>query len=322
MRSLPYNENTKFNNYPFNAFFIAILEANNIDITNLLFSNYIHLFYQKPRKDFKIDILGNGTIEKDRFITSRIPKNCINVSFLKKNIDEGKYIFVLINEKYISNESVGLSFDYCHDWLIYGYDDAKSCFLCSGYVGKDIEMRTFKSIWLKYDDVKKGMEMVPKSYLRFKSKSFRNHTIEINQSWNEPIRDKDWLIKELRLFYGIDKNFSLNFFSKKYDRRALIKFEKMFYKNHVNCSKNNKIVLSNFRTLYENKQVLLKALKMISDNDEDIENYETLVREKYVVLLLAAKYNMTFNINETFKIYQMLYTNRKEEEKIFFKYIT
>ena len=103
-----------------------------------LFSNYINLFYVKDRS-VQLDYLCNpvknyNTYSYDFFIDANIEKeweikayNLNLVDFIKKQIDLGRYIEILIND----NINAGYTDDrkkFFHQNLIYGYSDKEQKF--------------------------------------------------------------------------------------------------------------------------------------------------------------------------------------------------
>ena len=83
-----------------------------------------------------------------------LPRKLINgniISFIKKSIDEGYYIFLYLNFKYLLNEGK----DYIHDIFIYGYDDEKEYIFMKGYnKGKyGTEIYRFEQVEKAYNNV-------------------------------------------------------------------------------------------------------------------------------------------------------------------------
>lgn len=111
---LPYKIPKMMLTYPYNAFYFGILEANNIDFRN------------------------SGMFEFNRFKSIEFPETNNIIETIKDHIDNGYYAILMLNQKYFQNESVHATWDYCHDWLIYGYDDLTNEFYCCRYIVKKV----------------------------------------------------------------------------------------------------------------------------------------------------------------------------------------
>lgn len=80
-------------------------------------------------------------------------KNVIKT--IKNKIDEGFYVFLCVNEKYIPERKAYQSYNYRHEILIYGYDENKKIFQTIAYnknevyVPQEINMDTIKIAFLK-----------------------------------------------------------------------------------------------------------------------------------------------------------------------------
>lgn len=320
-KELPINLNTIYKTYPYNAFYIGILEANHVNTEDIIIKNFLNIFSYTTNHTFKIDLYGSGKINKYGFNVFYFPTENISIKFIINSINNNNYLFVLLNEHYINNINIHQNNDYCHDWLIYGYNDYTQEFLCAGYIGSDIRKRVFKSIKLSFQEVEIAMKKVTSSYLKSKPNSFRNHYFNYNSNYNYVIDEKE-IKKSLHNLFFNQKFEKIKYKNLKcsYNSRAIEKFIKNFQKDYI---KNNKSIirLENLGIYYEHKQTLFLVLKKISTNKSDIKTYEMVVDNTYTCLLMALKYNLTRNKTIALKIYNILQTNYKKEREIFLKYL-
>lgn len=291
-KELPINLKTTYKTYPYNAFYLGVFEANCIPIDSIVLNHFLNIFSYTTKGIFKIDFFGSGKIKNNGFNIQYFSNKNIKKEYIINCIDKCEYLFVIMNEHYIMNSNVHQNNDYCHDWLIYGYDNYFKKFLCAGYVGKNIHERIYTSIELSFEEVEKAVNTVTASYLKSKPKDFRNHSFRIDYNCNIHDINEQKLLKLLSNYFYNQKfeKFKYKNFKRSYNSKAVKKFIKKFYKDYV---KNNKsrIRLENFGIYYEHKLTLLLALKKISQNDSDINAYKNIVDNTYMCLLMALKYN-------------------------------
>ena len=299
--------------------FIGILEANNMDITNIVLNEFLSVFCYKTKGDFKIDLRGSGCIENNRFFTEDISKQNITVDFLKKQIDKGKYIYIVLNERFIRNSDIKRDNNYYHDWLIYGYNEYKSIFNCVGYSGKDINFRIYQKVEIYYSDVVDSVKNVDDNF--FKTRGLNNHLIYLNKNWCEPEISLEKLKEKLNIYLGNKREFFVHKIKQTYNIKAINKFHINFKKQYINSRKKKTIRLINIRIIYEHKSTLLIALKRITNNHFDILDYQQIVDSYYLCLLLATKYNLTLDSSIPIQIYKIMIENSRKEKFIFNKYL-
>ena len=66
---LPLNTEPFTKTYPFNAFYLGVLEANGYEINEILLREFMNVHCYYYNKKWHIDFCGSGHIEKNRFIT-------------------------------------------------------------------------------------------------------------------------------------------------------------------------------------------------------------------------------------------------------------
>lgn len=181
---LPYKIPKMMLTYPYNAFYFGILEANNIDYTDVILNDFLELYYFKKSAIHKIDFRNSGMFEFNRFNSIEFPETNYIVQAIKDHINSGYYAILMLNQKYFQNENVQATWDYCHDWLIYGYDDSSMQFYCSSYIGAG-HGEIMGTIKLGYSEIETYFRKILPKYLKPSSSYFRSHFIKINFDWKE-----------------------------------------------------------------------------------------------------------------------------------------
>lgn len=300
------NCNTNFKTYPYNAYYIGALEANNIDISDMLINDYFDIYCYNKHGNIKLDFRNSGKLMLNRFKLNYFNIDNITVDSLFKYIEQGYLIFVLLNEKYISNSEIHSKHDYNHDWLIYGFDNQRKNFLCLGFTGNS-RIRVYKSILLNSDEVFNAMKHVSKSYLKTHDKSFRNHTFSINPYWTEYKCTQFELLEKLNIFFHGKKMLKHDFLKNiKANKHAINRFLTYFYKQYVKKNKPGWLYIENFSILYEHKLVLFELLKKLEINNKDYMLIEDIIKQQHFCLSLSVKFNITKNKKICSKIYSIL----------------
>ncbi len=303
---LPLNTDPFIKTYPYNAFYLGILEANGFDISDILINEFFNLHCYYYKKDWHIDFCGSGYVEKHRFITNYdIKLKTISIDQIKNKINNNFYLMVNLNERHLGVSEIQWNWDRYHDWLIYGYDDLSNEFYCCGYINKKGIGEYYGTIKVKYDNLIKSIKKVPKSFTRFRPRKLQNHSLKINYSYKEKITSNKELIKKLKYFYNPHKiqlnhvPYILN------DIDGINYFIKKFQKKHFDTAStenNIKIYLQDIRNLYEHKKVIKLVLERIGCCQDIIEEQNQLVKDSYSNLLLCAKYNIKLQNNTLQKI--------------------
>lgn len=294
---LPLNTDPFIKTYPYNAFYLGVLEANGFDISDILINEFFHLHYYSY-KGGHIDFCGSGYVEKHRFITKYdIKLRTVSIGQIKNKIDNNFYLMVNLNEKYLGIPEIQWDWDRCHDWLVYGYDDLKNEFYCCGYINKKGIGEYYGTIKVKYYDLIASIKKVPKSFTRFRPRKLQNHSLKINPTYSEKCISNEQLLRKLKQFYNPK---IVSFYNRLFlhnDANGIRLFIKSFKKEHINIydnnasPSNNKLYLQEIRNLYEHKKVIKLVLERIGCCQDIIEKQNKLVKESYENLLLCAKYN-------------------------------
>lgn len=84
--------------YPYNAFYFGILEANNIDYTDVILNDFLELYYFKKSAIHKIDFRNSGMFEFNRFNSIEFPETNYIVQAIKNHINSGCYAILMLNQ--------------------------------------------------------------------------------------------------------------------------------------------------------------------------------------------------------------------------------
>lgn len=310
---LPYNISTKMITYPFNAYYLGIMESNNININYILMKDFTKLYYKKRNNQPEIDFTKSLTLENNRFVSKELSFDKCITEEIKQAINRNYYVIVMMNEKYLFNNELKRANDYSHDWLIYGYDDSTKIFYCSGYIGKYPDRKKFEKVMFYYNDVEKAISFVSDGYIEPYPSYFRNHAIIINKYWINKKPSKQDIkaqIKRLNKPNIYKRKNKIYFYT---GTKSIKKFIKKFKKNHKN-QKN--IFLQNIRTIYDYRVNVEMCLQYIECNNKTIIKYHEIVDKTYLCLLLSLRYNINKNYKLLEQIINILNVTQNLEEEI------
>lgn len=316
---LPYKIPKMMLTYPYNAFYFGILEANNIDYTDIILNDFLELYYFKKSAIHKIDFKNSGLIETNRFDLIEILDTDNIVEIIKKHINNGYYAILMLNHKYFQNEKIHTQWEYCHDWLIYGYDDSDNKFYCSSYIGTGIG-ETLGIIKLNYSEIKVAYTQIIPQYLKPVPSYFRNHFIRINPNWKEPIPTKHDLYMNIRKMFLPKHTARDGYWHPIAGIYSLDKLLRKIKKVNIVKNKRKTIYIQNIRIIYDFRQNVLLCLQKMNVNQNIILKYEKILNETYKILLLSFKYNVTGSRNTLIVVYNKLKEETKTERKLL-KYI-
>ncbi len=307
---LPYKIPKMMLTYPYNAFYFGIYEANNIDYTDIILNDFLELYYFKKSAIHKIDFRNSGMFELNRFSSIEFPETNDIVKAIKDHINNGYYAILMLNQKYFQNESVHTTWDYCHDWLIYGYDDSTMQFYCSSYIGSEYG-EILRVIQLNYTEVEASVRKIIPKYLKSYPSYFRNHFTRINLNWQENETTKDMLYKKLKRMFFPKHSARDGYW---HPVAGIYSLDKLLKK--INNDNGKPIFIQNIRIIYEFRQNVLLCLLKMEAEQNTINKYKTIVKETYRTLLLSHKYNITRSTTTFNTVYKNLKTLNKFERNI------
>lgn len=95
---LPLNTDPFIKTYPYNAFYLGILETNGFDISDILINEFFNLHCYYYKKNWHIDFCGSGFIEKNRFIAKYdIKLETVSIDQINNNF----YLMLKLNERHL-----------------------------------------------------------------------------------------------------------------------------------------------------------------------------------------------------------------------------
>ena len=127
---LPFEHNVPIQSYSHFVFYLGILAGRGVDVYPYMFNHFLSFCFLKATAQ-----VGFLEMPKALQVFRLRPFSrdlAAPVSFFKRTLDDGKYVNVHLNHKYIS-ASVREK-DYVHDFLLYGYSDETQSFYSKGYV--------------------------------------------------------------------------------------------------------------------------------------------------------------------------------------------
>lgn len=287
---LPFDIDTNIRTYPYLAFYLGILEGNKINTEYILINEFITTFYFRK----KLDFAASGFFQNKYFNNMKIDKKLLTVDNLKMFLKQNKYVVLILNERFISNKGINKKNDYYHDWLIIGYSDVTSCFICAGYSGEVSKFKKYKIEYISYNDIAQSIKNSKKN--RFTGTINDSHTIEIkNNIEREKIRETT--IKRKLFQYSYFNKFGFYFrpiINLGYlGNMKMLNDLKRFYANY---STEYQIFMKGFRIFYENKIAINIAINKMNVKEELKTRYKNNVLDKsYLLFLKSVKYNVSPN---------------------------
>ncbi|MDR1409868.1 MAG: hypothetical protein LBJ12_06350 [Oscillospiraceae bacterium] len=262
-------------NYPSYADTLGILQGNGLDTRPVLYNNFTTLVFGtgRPYLIFLGGIPSGRCLKRQlrRTRTTVDPDNAIE--FVKKQLDENRYVLMILNAKELSN--VLFDREWFHDWVIFGYDDAKRVFSASGY-DVDTKNHAFvhKSIEIGYDDFLCALS--PK-------------TVEPELIWIPTDAAPEGLnlrkIKRDVFLFG-HNILPLVFNAKVYRAFAWL----LRWKHHKTDAPFD---MHQFRVLLEHKTLMRQMMCDLVPKSQAAEQYKIVQSRTNAMLMTALKYNMT-----------------------------
>ncbi len=124
-----------YNTYNNLAFAFSIIDCLNIDYSNWLLSHFINVYFRKSWDSicFRMPYCYNWSCFKKRIVLYNSNDFESFIKCIKKQIDDNRYVYLCINERYIPQRNSYKNSDFIHDLYIYGYDDDKNTFKTAAY---------------------------------------------------------------------------------------------------------------------------------------------------------------------------------------------
>lgn len=286
-RILPIESNPFIKSYPYYAIYLGVMEANGYDTKGIYFNHFNELTYSMYHKElnFKNRLYTQSIMNLQRFKALREDDA---VDFVKKYIDEGFYICIILNGKDIA----GYKRKFYHDWLIYGYDDERQILYLIGYtVFKGTNK--YEAFKIKYDDLIRSLpKKKDERYLR--NNFMYNHIFKVPLDYKpEDINKKQIyksLMKQERLNNSFLKKFSVYnkflFQLKLFHRYPFLKYFERF-----RCPIDKR----NFRILYDYIRIRQKIFQEFCTDEELIEQHNKCVKSAELLFYLSVIYENEYD---------------------------
>lgn len=299
---LPFEPHKEMTSYPFYSDYLGVLNAHGYDISNILFNNFMTLYYSPGAKQIGFR---NFKYMKTLFDCEKLVINYENpINSIKEQIDNNRYVEIILNclaLPFVKTER----YKY-HDWFIYGYDDENKCFLATGYLTESANQIFFKyrQITISYDDFKKAL---PKPGVKtgFEKNILYNHTFCLPKNFKVEKRNNKKIIFNL-LSYCLP--FPPIFFNISVYRR----YAKYLNKN---ISSLKWFDLRNLVNITEHKKIIYTFICDVIPDTCMAEEFKTKVLDKSNLLLhLTIKYNLTHKesvIKDVISLLNELHKNEK-----------
>lgn len=299
--------------------YLGILNANGFDTTGILINHYLDLYYAKNSVGFiERDYIKNQKFERQDFLFSE--NNFI--SKVKSEINNNHYVFLILNELYVENKRIHRSYSYCHDWLVYGYDDETSTFKMVGYYGSEKLPRVYGTVDIIYTDLRNGVIHALDEKHMYKNTSLDNNVLWVKTANIEEQVDFQRTKRKLKRYIRgqfLFCNKQLFLFTGKNVVQLLINYHKIIRKK---AADNKYFDVRNYRFCLENKKIILLILRHYSNDIVLADKYEhEVVHKLQMVLMLSAKHIIKpdSRINET--IIELLISAQKMEKDIIYEFL-
>lgn len=289
---LPVNKNPILRTYHYLAFPISIITAYNEEQKfPLILNRYINCSYILEKDDLNIDdndwmLLGSGIFDGQYFMID--PKVVSDkaldiISLFKCMIDNGYYVLGHFDEYYISCKEVYKKHHFDHDYLLYGYDEAKSEFLSIGYTGT---MTKYSEFRIGYEELFEASKNIPGEKLNI-------NLVKLNTDFKYNI-DIISIKNQLKDYLNSESQFFRNSVERLYGYNAV---KKLINRINNELKINSDIDLRGIRALYELKNLMFVRLDYLK-REGYIKIDDNKLNEYYkFVLFLKSFFKMCIEYN-------------------------
>lgn len=277
IKTLPVDPDPIIKSFPGIGYYLGILNAHGFDTNGLLVNNYVDLRYSRKDLSFLHYFHMQKQMWKKRI---HIPLDNV-VIHICSLIDQGYYVFPILNEKYVDNKAVHRENDFYHERMVYGYNSKDQIFYTLGY-----NNRVYAPVEINYENMNIAVIKGAKYRGFFLMKS---HICRIKDGYEPEDMDIIKIKKSLKRY--ISKRF-IRFDRFLYFKTNLTLF-KYFFKDLKKINKQ-KILLNTrmLRLFYENKKIILLALQTCNADQYLLNEYDLIIKKCYQLILLSCKYNL------------------------------
>ena len=229
------------------------------------------------------------------------------VDSIKHSIDNGGYIYAVVNEFYIPHRKAYMKSNYEHDILVYGYDEDK--FYVLGYdenvhySATEVSFNEFENAFNNVSTLQYTIFFTHAKYYKCKFDQELNLRLI-----NDYIESKNTsfmypFITESRRDSKLGQNAVI----------AMLEYSKNAFNN------GEKLNIRFFDTYLEHKNLMKMRLKLLSEQlsySNLYDEYEYIYDEATAIKNLVIKMNITKNISDFDKLESLVNDNLNKEKKI------
>lgn len=244
--------------------------------------------------------------------------------FVQRNLDQGWYVYVNLDESYLSCKKAYRRDSFIHTNIIFGYDQEKQIYHIAGYMKSQNKYSRFMIAEVGMDEIEKAFlatnhteqELILMKLNDFKPKMDLNLLIEslydytYSQNTSSRVRAKEEF-SILKRTYGLDTI-----------ERLLTRMQKIIDEGY---GKTYELDLRIFRALCEHKKCMYNRLiylnneNIVALNESFISEYEAIVKEYDIIFFEAKKVILTQNTNTIRKMIPRLSQLKDKEKNILSK---
>ena len=305
---LPIDPSPIIKTYPSEGNYLSILNANGFDTDGILINHYINIYYSQNSIGFiEYDYIKTNKFQRMDFNFSR--HNLINK--IKEELNNNHYVSLILNEYLIKSTQIQCSNNYCHDWLIYGYDDDTCLFKTLGYYSRQSEKnKIYGTLDISYNDILESAISALQIDHKYKGSSIDNHSAWINRNNIEEAVNPQKIRKLLKRYLKGGMIYKKQLF-------AITGEKAVLYVNPSHNMHGKDLRLQSYSLYFENKKIIFLFLNRCFPNQKCIKDYkEYVLKNVYKVLLLFAKNQLKPVTNINNKITELLSIAIASEKKI------
>lgn len=314
VHKLPVELNPVIKTYQNSAFPFSVLLAQDSDTIYFALNNFTQLYFRNYAKKapFNFNYIGFKywkCIDVHNIVRNDYVKawGMSIVDLVKRSIDNGDYIYAVVNEFYITHRKAYMRYNYDHDILIYGYDEDKFYVLgydeSVHYSATEVSFNEFENAFNSVSTLQYTIFFTNAKYYKCKL------DVELNlRLINDYIESKNTsfmypFITESRC----DTKWGQNAVT------SMLEYSKNSFNN------GEKINIRFFDTYLEHKKLMKMRINLLSEHfkcNSLYEEYEYIYDEATAVKNLVMKMNITKKISDFDKLESLVDDNLNKEKKI------
>ena len=278
---LPMEKSPIIKTYNTRSFPLGILQAQGDKTWPWIYNKFINCVYF-PYQERKFDICMEDwwftrsqvfSVQLLRLTPEYLSFNSINIiSIIQECIDNGKYIYGFLNERYIPAKPNYLKSDFNHEYLIYGYDSDKQ------FIGYTSSGR-YEEYSVPYADYIKSIECKKEFDICMVTP---NHNFEFALNLQEIVGDIEEYLK------------SINTHEENKTKLYGLQCWKIFLENLNQTMQEGYIDLRHTRLFLEHKTLMYNRLKYLSEQGYvgSVHAYEDIFNSANLAYKLSMKFRI------------------------------